>query len=127
MSTLHSELQSESLSLFQSGEYAQLIEMMKLSPLEFPDKQLPVIQAMPDKKRIGQFGCRVSPTHFALREDDHWVVFTINIGGEMTLNLHGCLPQSVDWVNGTQFEKWIHHTKISQSQADQIVIEALGL
>ena len=118
-----STVQQQAVSFFGQQKFSELISFLNGQPVNFPDKQMPVIQSTPDKDRIGQFGCRCSPTHYAIREDDHWVVFTVDLDGELTLNLHGCLPQSVDWVNGSQSTQWIFKSKINQAEADLLVIE----
>ena len=116
------QLQEQALGLFQKKDFASVVSLLRNQPVDFPKKQIPVVQASPDASRVGKFGCRVSPTHCAVQECNYWIVFTVNIDGQVTLNLHGNIPQSVDWTDGTQQYQWIFHERLSQREADEFVI-----
>jgi hypothetical protein len=110
-------LQQKALGLFNSKNFAGLVEFLKENGASEP------LQVRPDESRLGQFGCRVSPTQWAV-EDDHNLVFTVDLDGQLTLNLHGSLPQSVDWTNGTMSCPWIFKDSLPPLEADKLVMSA---
>lgn len=122
-------LQEQSLALFNEDRFLELIQFLLGQPQVFPDKQ---VTGLPCDKTPGSFGYRLGLTQWAVKEpnnwDDgsHWVVFTVGLD-EATINLHGCISQSVEWVNASIDRQWAYQKKLSRLEADQIVASAVAV